>query len=174
MHLWVYVPLSLGSCLFRLEASWLPVAGPRNLIELRREGKLPIDDQELKSWLVQDLELETEGFPRREVLLTGLLEVTGFTRMYGDPKIGQSGKQVQSRADFAHRQEYGISSADFHAEYSDSKWMAVLAFPSHRVSRSMVNAPPPNMVVRLKPLSSQQECSASNRVLCLIRRCLTR
>ncbi|CAE7293598.1 MAP2B [Symbiodinium natans] len=29
--------------------------------------------------------------------------------------------------------------------------MAVLAFPSHRVSRSMVNAPPPRMVVRLKP-----------------------
>ena len=36
-------------------------------------------------------------------------------------------------------QEYGISTADFHAEYSENKCMAVLAFPSHRVSRSMVN-----------------------------------
>ncbi|CAE7229210.1 Ddx1 [Symbiodinium sp. KB8] len=76
-----------------------------NLIELRSEGEVPIDGQELKSWLVQ---------------------------------------------------EYGISSADFHAEYSDNQCMAVLAFPSHRVSRSMANAPPPKMLVRLKSDFSEE------------------
>ncbi|CAE7022788.1 Ddx1, partial [Symbiodinium sp. CCMP2456] len=76
-----------------------------NLIELRSEAEVPINGQELKSWLVQ---------------------------------------------------EYGISSADFHAEYSDDQCMAVLAFPSHRVSRSMANAPPPKMLVRLKSDFSEE------------------
>eukprot|EP00438_Fugacium_kawagutii_P019648 Skav232821 [mRNA] locus=scaffold614:658642:668127:- [translate_table: standard] len=43
----------------------------------------------------------------------------------------------------SEEEEYGISSADFHAEFGERKRFAVLAFTSHRVARSMVNAPPP-------------------------------
>ena len=47
-------------------------------------------------------------------------------------------------------EEYGISSADFHAEFGEKKRFAVLAFTSHRVARSMVNAPPPGLLVNLR------------------------
>ncbi|CAJ1405859.1 unnamed protein product [Effrenium voratum] len=48
-------------------------------------------------------------------------------------------------------QEYGISSADFHAEFAPARGRAVLAFTSHRVARSMQNAPPPRCQVSLRP-----------------------
>ncbi|CAJ1433109.1 unnamed protein product [Effrenium voratum] len=47
-------------------------------------------------------------------------------------------------------QEYGISSADFHAEFAPARGRAVLAFTSHRVARSMQNAPPPRCQVSLR------------------------
>eukprot|EP00435_Cladocopium_sp_Y103_P034669 s2108_g9.t1 len=53
-------------------------------------------------------------------------------------------------------QEYGISSADFHAEFGEKKRFAVLAFTSHRVARSMVNAPPPGLQVNLRAAFSEE------------------
>ena len=46
--------------------------------------------------------------------------------------------------------EYGISSADFHAEFGEKMHFAVLAFTSHRVARSMLHAPPPGLQVSLR------------------------
>jgi len=43
-------------------------------------------------------------------------------------------------------EEYGISSAEF----GEKKRFAVLALTSHRVARSMVNAPPPGLLVNLR------------------------
>ena len=51
---------------------------------------------------------------------------------------------------YGHNEEYGISSADFHAEFGEQKRFAVLAFTNHRVARSMVNAPPPGLLVNLR------------------------
>ena len=50
----------------------------------------------------------------------------------------------------ASSQEYGISSADFHAEFAEKMCIAVLAFTSHRVARSMLHAPPPGLQVSLR------------------------
>lgn len=59
---------------------------------------------------------------------------------------------------FVKIEEYGISSADFHAEFSAQKRnFAVLAFTTHRVARSMVNAPPPGLLVNLRCLLSGQQ-----------------
>ncbi|CAK9015422.1 Protein tofu-2 (21U-RNA biogenesis fouled up protein 2) [Durusdinium trenchii] len=52
--------------------------------------------------------------------------------------------------------EYGISSADFHAEFAEKMCIAVLAFTSHRVARSMLHAPPPGLQVSLRPAFSEE------------------
>eukprot|EP00913_Durusdinium_trenchii_P004047 g3749.t1 len=52
--------------------------------------------------------------------------------------------------------ERELKSADFHAEFAEKMCIAVLAFTSHRVARSMLHAPPPGLQVSLRPAFSEE------------------
>ena len=144
-----------------------------NLVELRSEEE--VVEKELKSWLIQDscpnmcqtYSSKNQGFFQKridlnraanDVVLFFLFQTfqnwtcdphrTGVISKCRLPKMRSPQKILQVKIE-----EYGISSADFHAEFGEQKRnFAVLAFTTHRVARSMVNAPPPGLLVNLRCL----------------------
>ena len=137
-------------------------------------------EKELKSWLIQDscpnmcqtYSSKNQGFFQKridlnraanDVFLFFLFQTfqnwtcdphrTGVISKCRLPKMRSPQKILQVKIE-----EYGISSADFHAEFGEQKRnFAVLAFTTHRVARSMVNAPPPGLLVNLRCLLFGQQ-----------------